>query len=74
MAKVINSATNVGALVVFALGGHVWWLLGFALAAANILGAQLGARLVLSKGTRLVRVALLVLVVVMVAKLSWDLF
>ncbi|KAB3520961.1 TSUP family transporter [Corynebacterium sp. zg254] len=72
MTKVINTATNLGALVVFAVGGHVWWLLGVGLAIANIAGAQLGARLVIAKGTGLVRVALLTLVVVMTAKLTWD--
>lgn len=56
MAKVVNTATNLGALVVFALGGHVWWLLGLVLAVANIAGAQLGARTVLGGGgARLVR-------------------
>lgn len=73
MAKVINSSTNIGALLVFALGGHVLWALGCALAVANVIGAQLGARMVINRGTGLVRVALLVLVVVMAGKLTLDL-
>lgn len=72
MAKVVNTATNLGALVTFILGGHVWWTLGIALAAANILGAQVGARTVLSGGTKLIRYALLTLVVVMSCYLSWQ--
>ncbi|MBC3186653.1 TSUP family transporter [Corynebacterium sp. zg-331] len=74
MAKVINTATNLGALCVFLLGGHVWWSLGLVLAAANICGAQLGARTVLGGGTRLVRYALLALVVVMSAYLAYQQF
>ena len=31
MAKVVNTATNLGALVVFIIGGHVWWTLGLVL-------------------------------------------
>ena len=74
MSKVVNTATNLGALCVFLAGGHVWWAFGLALAAANVCGAQLGARTVLGGGTRLVRYALLALVVVMSAYLGYQQF
>ena len=73
MAKVVNTATNLGALLVFGLGGYINWGLALALAAANVVGAQLGARTVLKGGSTLVRVALLGLVVTLSAKLGWDL-
>lgn len=73
MAKVINTATNLGALLVFGLGGFINWKLALALAVANVAGAQLGARTVLKGGSALVRVALLGLVVTLCAKLGWDL-
>lgn len=69
MAKVVNTATNAGALAVFIAGGYVDWPLALTLAAANIAGAQLGARTVLAGGSRLVRIALLILVVVLCARL-----
>lgn len=72
MTKVINTATNIGALSVFIIGGHVWWSLALILAIANIAGAQLGARTVLGGGAKLVRWALLGLVVVMVCYLSYQ--
>lgn len=72
MSKVVNTATNLGALVVFIVGGHVWWTLGIVLAVANIVGAQLGARTVLGGGTKLIRYALLTLVVVMSCYLAWQ--
>ena len=72
MAKVVNTATNLGGLATFIIGGHVWWTLGIALAIANIAGAQLGARTVLGGGTKLVRYALLTLVVVMSVNLAWQ--
>ncbi|MEU9808609.1 TSUP family transporter [Mycobacterium sp. NPDC050853] len=71
-AKVLNSGTNVGALIVFASQGHVLWLLGLALGLANIAGAQLGAHMALGRGAGFVRVVLLVVVVVMVGKLGYD--
>lgn len=72
MTKIVNTATNLGGLVVFAAGGHILWLLGIALAVFNVLGAQVGARIVLDRGTGFVRVALLVLIVVMSTKLILD--
>ena len=72
MAKVVNTCTNVGALVVFIAGGHVEWALALVLAVANIAGAQLGARTVLGGGAKFIRYALLTLVVVMSVYLAWQ--
>lgn len=71
-AKAINTATNIGALAVFIAGGHVQWLLALSLAAGNIIGALFGSRLVIARGTKLIRIALLVIVVVLAVKLSYD--
>ncbi|AKK02054.1 TSUP family transporter [Corynebacterium epidermidicanis] len=75
LTKVVNTSTNVGALVVFIIHGQIWWQLGLLLAVANIAGAQLGARTVLGGGTKLIRYALLTMVVVMscyLAKQQWG--
>lgn len=72
LAKVVNTATNTGALIVFISGGHVWWQLALVLAVANVIGAQVGARTVLGGGTKLIRYALLALVVVMCVYLGWQ--
>ena len=74
MAKVINTGTNLGALAVFAAQGHVLWLLGLMLAVGNIVGAQLGSHMALGRGSSFVRWVLLAVVVVMVAKLGYDLW
>ena len=73
MSKVVNSATNIGALVVFISAGFVDWPLALALAAANVAGAQVGARTVLGGGAKLVRYALLTLVVVLSTYLAFQL-
>lgn len=72
MAKLINAGTNFGALVVFAVTGHVWWLLGGALAVCNIAGAVLGARTAIRRGAGFVRVVLLVVVSALLVKLGYD--
>ncbi|HEY9312549.1 TSUP family transporter [Williamsia sp.] len=72
LAKIANTATNLGALVVFAIGGNIWWALGLMLAVANVGGSILGSRTVLNRGTGVIRIALLTVVVVMSLKLAWD--
>ncbi|MEU1884709.1 TSUP family transporter [Micromonospora sp. WMMD987] len=72
MAKVVNAGTNLGALVVFAATGHVWWWLGLAMAVCNVAGAAVGARLALRRGAGFVRVVLLVVVVALLVKLGYD--
>lgn len=74
MAKVINCGSNIGALIFFGFTGHVLWLLGGAMAVANIAGAVLGSRMALARGAEFVRVVLLVVVVAMVLRLGWQQF
>ncbi|SDY95600.1 hypothetical protein SAMN05444365_104304 [Micromonospora pattaloongensis] len=72
MAKIVNAGTNLGALAVFAASGHVAWAVGAGMAACNILGATLGARMALRRGSGFVRIVLLVVVLALVAKLGYD--
>ncbi|WP_018653615.1 TSUP family transporter [Actinomadura flavalba] len=73
-AKIINTGTNLGALLVFASQGHVLWTLGAAMAVGNILGAQLGARMAIARGAGFVRAVLLVVVTGMVIRLGIEQF
>lgn len=73
-AKVINSGTNIGALVYFALQGHVLWLLGLLMGVGNILGAQIGARVAVRGGAVLVRQLFLLLCVGLILKMGWTLY
>ncbi|MFF5205766.1 TSUP family transporter [Streptosporangium sp. NPDC000396] len=72
--KIINSCTNLGALLVFGYQGHVLWLLGLGMAVCNIAGAQVGARMALRRGTGFVRIVLLCVVTVLVVKLGYEQF
>lgn len=71
-ARVLNVATNLAALTWFISGGHVLWGTGLAMAAANIAGAQMGARLALRRGTGFVRGTLIVVVCALVIRTGWD--
>lgn len=71
-AKILNAATNAGALLLFAPSGHVLWSLGLGMAACNIAGAQLGSRLAIRHGSEFVRVVFLVMTTLLIAKIGWD--
>jgi uncharacterized membrane protein YfcA len=73
IAKVANVATNLAALIVFGLGGHVLWALGLAMGAANLVGGVVGARTAVRRGSRFVRVVFLVVVAILLVRLAWDL-
>jgi uncharacterized membrane protein YfcA len=72
-AKIVNTATNLGALVVFAVQGAPLWRLGLLVGAANVLGSYLGARTAVARGSGFVRVVFLVVVAVLIVRLGADL-
>jgi uncharacterized membrane protein YfcA len=69
-AKIVNLATNVGALVVFAVDGSVLWTLGLVMGLANLVGGYLGARTAVSAGSRFVRIVFLAVVGVLIVRLG----
>jgi uncharacterized membrane protein YfcA len=71
-AKMLNLATNVAGLLAMIVGGHVLWLLGFAMAAANVAGNQIGARLAIRFGGRGVRPVLVLMSAALAIKLLAD--
>jgi uncharacterized protein len=72
-AKVVNLASNVAALALFTFRGAVDWRIAIPMAAANALGAFVGARLAVRRGDRFVRVVVLGVVTVLVLKMAYDL-
>ncbi len=54
-ARLANFASNIGALLVYAFGGHIALGAGLAMGAGAFLGSRLGAHAVLGAGVRLVR-------------------
>jgi uncharacterized membrane protein YfcA len=71
-AKAVNAMTNLAALLLFGAGGHVLWALGFAMAACNLIGAQLGVRLALRHGSTWVRRVFLLVVAALIVRLAFD--
>lgn len=71
-AKIVNFATNAGALILFIPHGAVLWLLGLILGAANVAGSYLGSRMAISRGSGFIRVVFLGVVILLIAKLGVD--
>ncbi len=71
-AKAVNTMTNLAALLVLGVGGHVLWRLGAAMAVCNLVGAQLGARLAIRRGSAWVRRVFLVVVAALIVRLALD--
>lgn len=70
--KFLNLATNLAALAAMIAGGKVLWLLGGCMAAANVAGNQLGARLALRFGGRGIRPLLVIMSFALTIKLLAD--
>jgi uncharacterized membrane protein YfcA len=70
--KLLNFATNIGAFVVFALTGAIFWKIGLLMGAAQFVGARLGASLAIRIGSRLIKPLLVVICVTLAVKLLAD--
>jgi uncharacterized membrane protein YfcA len=71
-AKLVNIATNFGAILSFQLTGHIWWRLGLVLAIANVSGALIGSQLAIRGGSPLVRKVFLFVTTILIAKVGYD--
>ena len=71
-AKVINFASNLAGMLVFAARGTVVWHTALPMAAGQVLGGWLGAHLTVRGGEPIVRWVVLCVVAALVLKLSLD--
>lgn len=71
-AKLVNLGTNAASIAVFGATGNVLWLLGAAMGACNLVGAVIGARMAIRRGSGFVRVVFLAVVGALIARLAWE--
>lgn len=70
--KVMNFASNLAALGIFASAGAVLWLPGLAMGAGQLLGGRLGVHLAMTRGARFVRPVFLVMAALVALKLIYG--
>lgn len=71
-AKLLNTASNLAALSLFAWTGNVWWHVVVVTATANVLGSLLGTWLALKHGAGFVRVFFIIVVGALLIKTGWN--
>jgi uncharacterized protein len=73
-AKALNCASNIAALIVFLVAKKVWFVAGIAMGCGQWLGARLGSRMVIKRGTKFIRPVFLTMVVLITLKMIWDMW
>ncbi len=74
LAKLVNVACNVAALAWFLPTSQPLWQLGLWMAACNVVGSIVGARLALKGGARLIRTLFLMVLAALILKTGYDAF
>jgi hypothetical protein len=72
-ARIVNLASNAGALIVFLGAGSVDLAVGIPMAAANVAGGYLGASTAIKHGAVFIRRVFLAVVIALIGKLVLDL-
>jgi uncharacterized membrane protein YfcA len=70
--KVMNFASNLSSLAFFLAGGKVLFAMGLIMGVGQLLGARMGSRMVITRGTTLIRPVFLVVVIALTVKLLYD--
>ncbi|MCB5161549.1 TSUP family transporter [Marinomonas algarum] len=70
--KVLNATSNVSSLLVFLFSGHIIWALGISMGIGQWIGAQIGSRLVITKGVKLIRPMVIIMCLAISVKLLID--
>ena len=72
-AKVVNFASNLASVIVFARGGFIVWQLALPMAFGQLAGGVIGAQLAMKGGERIVRIVVLAVSGALIVKLVLDL-
>lgn len=72
--KVMNFTSNIVSLLIFTIGGNVILLAGLTMGIGQILGARLGAGLVIKRGAKFIRPVFIIIVLLTTLKLIYSRF
>lgn len=70
--KVLNATSNVASLIIFSFTGYVLWGLGLCMAVGQWVGAQIGSRLVITKGDKIIRPLVIIMCLLISSKLIYE--
>ncbi len=72
ISKIVNVATNAGAIFIFGIHGVVLWKIGALLGLANITGGAIGANLAIRGGSAFIRKIFLLVTALLIVKVGID--
>ena len=67
--KIMNLASNLTSLVFFAANREIYFAAGLSMGAGQLIGARIGSRLVIKKGTKFIRPVFITIVLAVTARL-----
>lgn len=70
--KILNATSNLSSLFIFAFTGNIIWGLGIAMGVGQWVGAQIGSRLVITKGSTLIRPLVIIMCLAISIKLILE--
>ena len=70
--KLLNFTSNVASVLMFAAAGKIVWTIGLAMGVSQFVGAQIGSRLAMRNGAKLIRPVLVLVCCAMAVKLLLD--
>lgn len=70
--KLLNFGSNFGSFLVFTFSGAILWKLGLVMGLGQFLGAQMGSRLAMNNGAKIIRPLLVISCLAMATKLLLD--
>jgi uncharacterized membrane protein YfcA len=69
--KVMNCTSNVASLIVFGLAGQAQLGAGLCMGVGQLLGARLGSKVVIRRGTKFIRPVFILVVLAITGRLLW---
>ncbi len=71
-AKLYNCTSNIAALIIFASGGEVLWIVGLCMGIGQFIGGNLGSRVALRHGIKIIKPLIVLVCVATCAKLLYQ--
>jgi len=70
--KVVNLASNVAAMVTFAIHGQIWYALAIPAAVCGIAGNLVGSKMVVLRGNKLIRKVFVIAMLLLLARVLYN--
>ncbi len=70
--KVLNFVSNVTSLVMFAVNGKIYYMLGIPIGLAMVAGARTGSKIAIKKGAKVIKPIFVAIALVLTLKLLFD--